>query len=61
MTNLRVRMKLLENGLKYYDLSKILCVSDSTRCLMLRNELPDEEQDRICKLIDDYAKGKRGD
>ena len=61
MNNLRIRVKLMENGLKYYQLDSILGISEPTRCRMLRNELPKEEQERICKLIDDYAKGKRGD
>ena len=57
MTNLLIRMKLMENGLKYYQLDSILGISEPTRCRMLRNELPKQEQERICKLIDDYLKG----
>ena len=54
MNNLRIRFKLTEKGLKYYELDKILGISEPTRCRMLRNELPEAEQDRICKLIDEY-------
>lgn len=61
MKNLKIRIKLTETGMKYYELDKILGISEPTRCRMLRNELPEDEQDRICKLIDDYIKnGGRG-
>ena len=56
MTNLKIRIKLTEMGMKYYELDKLLGISEPTRCRMLRNELPDDEQDRICKLIDQYVK-----
>lgn len=55
MNNLKIRFKLTEKGMKYYQLDKILGISEPTRCRMLRNELPEAEQDRICKLIDDYV------
>ncbi len=56
MTNLKIRIKLTEMGMKYYELDKLLGISEPTRCRMLRNELPEDEQDRICKLIDQYIK-----
>lgn len=55
MNNLKIRIKLTEKGLKYYELDRILGISEPTRCRMLRNELPTEEQNRICKLIDEYT------
>lgn len=55
MNNLKIRFKLTEKGMKYYELDKILGISEPTRCRMLRNELPESEQDRICKLIDEYV------
>lgn len=55
MNNLKIRFKLTEKGMKYYELDKILGISEPTRCRMLRNELPEAEQDRICKLIDEYV------
>ena len=54
MNNRKIRLKILGSGLKYYHLNEVLGISDSTRCIMLRKELPEEEQDRICKLIDEY-------
>ena len=56
MNNLKIRLKLTEKGVKYYELDKILGISEPTRCRMLRNELPEDEQERICKLIEEYAK-----
>lgn len=55
MNNLTIRMKLVETGLKYYQLDSILGISEPTRCRMLRKELSAEEQERICKLIDDFV------
>lgn len=55
MSNLKIRIKLMEKGMKYYELDKILGISEPTRCRMLRNELPEEEQDRICQLIEKHA------
>ena len=55
MNNLKIRIKLIEKGIKYHELDKILGISEPTRCRMLRNELPDDEQDRICQLIEEYA------
>ena len=55
MKNKKIRMKLIEKDLKYYQLDLILGVSEPTRCRMLRQELPEDEQDRICRLIDEYV------
>ena len=54
MNNLKIRVKLLETGLRYHVLDRILGISEPTRCRMLRKELPAEEQERICKLIDEF-------
>lgn len=56
MNNIKIRTKLVEKGMKYYELDKLLGISEPTRCRMLREELPESEQDRICKLIDEYVK-----
>lgn len=45
-------MKLLEYDLTQYDLSKLLGVSEMTVYRRLRDELPEEEQNRICDLIE---------
>ena len=50
--NKQVRMKLAEYELTQYDLSKLLGVSEMTVYRKLRDELPKEEQDRLCDLIE---------
>lgn len=60
MTNPKIRSKLETNHMKYYELDRILGISEATRVRMLRNELPESEQSRICKLIDDYVQQKGG-
>ena len=54
MKNLKIRLKLMANGMRYYELDEILQISEPTRCRLYRQELPEAEQDRICKLIDEY-------
>lgn len=53
MTNKRVRIKLLEKDLKQWQLGRLLGKSEATIYRMLREELPEEEQDRIIKLIEE--------
>ncbi len=55
MNNKKIRFKLKEKGMRYYKLDQILGISEATRVRMLREELPEAEQDRICRLIDEYA------
>ena len=54
--NLIIRFALMEADMKYYELDKILGISEPTRCRMLRNELPLEEQNRIANMIRNYKK-----
>ena len=55
MNNSKIRDKLNEKGMRYYQMDQLLGISEATRVRMLRNELPEAEQDRICRLIDEYA------
>ncbi len=55
MNNKMIRMKLAINMLKYWQLARILGISEMTLTRKLRDELPEEEQNRICKLIDEYV------
>ena len=43
---------MLEHGITQYGLSKLMGVSEMTVYRRLRDELPDEEQDRIVGLIE---------
>lgn len=55
-TNKRIRLKLAEHEMTQYDLSKLMGVSETTIYRRLRDELPDEEQNRIINLIDKGGK-----
>lgn len=60
MNNVKIRKTLAANMMKYWQLAGTMGISVATLCRRLREELPDEEQERICKLIEDYAaKGGR--
>lgn len=56
MKNEKNRIALLLNKVKVWELTKILGVSETTVTRRLRDELPEPEQERICKLIEEYAK-----
>ena len=55
MSNIKIRIKLLEYDKKLWWLADMLGISEATMSRRLRKELPEEEQDRICKIIDDHA------
>lgn len=58
MNNAKIRIKLIEKGVRHYELARILNISDMTLCRRLRVEMPEDEQDRIIALIDEYAEGR---
>lgn len=60
MNNMKIRIKLMETGMKYWQLDEVLGISEPTRCRKFRNELPEEEQERICHLIDKYLEERAG-
>lgn len=49
--NKKIRAELKKTGLKYWELARLLGVSDATLCRRLRDEIPEDEQDRIVELI----------
>lgn len=49
--NRKIRSALTDTGMKYWELAKLLKISDGTLCRRLREEMPDKEQDRIVDLI----------
>lgn len=51
MKNKRIREALKENSVKYWELARIMGISDATLTRRLRDELPAEEQERIIKMI----------
>ena len=50
-TNERVRAELKKNGMYQWQLAKRLGMSEPTFTRMMREELPDEEQDRLVSII----------
>lgn len=55
MNNMRIRIKLLEHNKRLWWLARILETSESTITRRLREELPEEEQERIIQLIEERA------
>jgi len=51
MTNKNIRMTMLENDLKQWQLAKLLGLSESKLSRKLREELPEDEQQHIIELI----------
>lgn len=56
MKNMKIRQALMEVGMKNYQLAELMGISEFTLSRRLRNELPDEEQERIIALIQDNRK-----
>lgn len=53
MTNKRIRKKMIDKGLKQWELARLMGISEATMYRKLRDELPEEEQDRIIQLIEE--------
>ncbi len=51
MNNINIRVAMMENNLKQWQLAKLLNVSESTVNRLLREELPKDKQDQIVDLI----------
>lgn len=50
-TNKRIRIAMAESGIKQWELARLLGMSESVLSRRLRDELPEDEQDRIVELI----------
>jgi hypothetical protein len=59
MKNKRIREAVNEAGLRLWNLADMLKINPTTLSVMLRHELPEEEQDRILKLIEENREGTR--
>ncbi len=53
ITNKKIRIALIENDMKQWNLANVLGVSESTLSQMLRKELPIEKQNEIIKRIEE--------
>lgn len=56
MKNMKIRNALKDAGMKHWELAELMGISHYTLSVRLRKELPEEEQDRIIKLIHDNRK-----
>lgn len=52
MNNSKVRIKMFESGIKQWEVANMLGISESVFSRRLRNELSEEEQDKIVNLIE---------
>lgn len=52
---------MLETGLKQWEIARLLGVGESVLSRKLRDELPAEEQEKICALIDQSKGGDSGE
>lgn len=50
--NKRVRIVMIEAGIKQWELARLLGISEPALSQKLRDELPEEEQNRIIDLIE---------
>jgi predicted XRE-type DNA-binding protein len=50
--NARIKVALIENGMKQWQLAQLMGVHEATLSKRMREELPAEEQDRIVNLIE---------
>lgn len=60
MANLEIRQQLKKHRVFNYELAELLGITEWTLSRKLRKELPDEEQERIIKLIEEKAGEKDG-
>ena len=50
--NAKVKVALIENGMKQWQLAQLMGVHEATLSKRMREELPSEEQDRMIDLIE---------
>ena len=50
--NIKIRLKIFETGLKQWEVARLMGVSESKLSRMLRDELPEDEQNRIIDIIE---------
>ena len=60
MANDKVRIALFINKMKQWELAKHLGIGENTLIRRLREELPEDEQNRLIGVIETYAKEKKG-
>ena len=56
MCNIDVREKIKKSGLRYYEIAKLMKISESTFGRLLRFELEQKEKDKIYSLLENNIK-----
>lgn len=56
MNNLDIRKLIKISGLKHYEIAHYMNISEATFVRKLRYELPDEEKEKILKIIKENKK-----
>ena len=51
MNNIEIRMEMMKKGLKQWQVAKLLGISESVLSRKLREELPEEEKEKIVAII----------
>lgn len=59
MNNVSIRIALISAGMRNYQLAEALGISEFTLSRKLRDELPQEEKERMLKIINDIVKGEQ--
>ena len=57
MKNLKIKIAMTEHGIRQWELARLMGIHEGTLSRMLRNELPESEQEQICKLIRQHTEG----
>ena len=52
MKNQKIRIAMIQNNIKQYQVAKLLGISETSLCRKLREELPEEEQNEIVARIE---------
>lgn len=57
--NMKIREKAKNSGVRLWQIADALCIQESMFSKRLRNELPEDEQERILAIIDKLAKERQ--
>ena len=60
MANTKIKVAMVEAGMKQWEVARLMGIHEAVLSRKLRNELPEEEQERIIALIRQHTK-KDGD
>ena len=61
MANTRIKVAIMESGLKQWQVADLVGIRDDAFSRKLRHELPIEEQDRIVDLIRNHVNRSNND